>query len=105
MATSILVRADAISLAAAARTKMEVAMNEMKARENEQIAAHNREMVEETAKITEQKVALAVAAGMKKIAAAKDEAAKMAKHEENQRALARAQAKAIEISASQKYHR
>merc|ERR550532_3898670 len=89
----------------AARTKMEVAYNEMKAHEAEAVAAHNREMVEETAKITEQKVALEVERATKAIREAKEEAAKKKKHEENQRSLARAQAKAIEISAGQKYHR
>merc|ERR1719492_165378 len=90
---------------AAAKTKMEVAYNEMKAHEAEAVAAHNREMVEETAKVTEQKVALEVERATKAIREAKQEAAKKKKHEENQRALARAQAKAIEISAGQKYHR
>merc|ERR1719492_447572 len=78
---------------ASAKTKMEVAYNEMKAHEAEAVAAHNREMVEETAKITEQKVALEVERATKAIREAKEEAAKKKKHEENQRALARAQPK------------
>merc|ERR1719222_897665 len=90
---------------AAARTKMEVAMNEMKAHEAEAVAAHNREMVEETAKVVEEKTSMEVQKAISTIKAAKEEAAKKRKHEENQRALARAQAKAIEISAGQKYHR
>merc|ERR1711992_60124 len=76
-------RATAEREIAAARTKMEVAYNEMKAHEAEAVAAHNREMVEETAKITEQKVALEVERATKAIREAKDEAAKKKKHEEN----------------------
>merc|ERR1719361_3030331 len=68
-------------------------------------AAHNREMVEETAKLVEEKTSMEVQKAITAIKAAKEEAAKKKKHEENQRALARAQAKAIEISANQKYHR
>merc|ERR1719410_2720469 len=90
---------------AQAKTKMEVAMNEMKAHEAELVAAHNREMVEETAKLVEDKTSMEVQKAIATIKAAKEEAAKKQKHEENQRALARAQAKAIEISAGQKYHR
>merc|ERR1719211_214510 len=98
-------RATAEREIAAARTKMEVAYNEMKAHEAEAVAAHNREMVEETAKIVEEKTSMDVQKAIATIKAAKEEAAKKQKHEENQRALARAQAKAIEISAGQKYHR